>query len=79
MPRSTGGARRESDAEAAAGVPQRWQNLAPGVNAVWQTAHCAPASGAPQLEQYFPVADDWHAGQVVAVSGVTGAGPVMRE
>src|SRR5512138_1934103 len=50
-PRSTGRARRDSDAVAVAGVPQRWQNLAPGVSGVWQAAHCAPASGAPQLEQ----------------------------
>jgi hypothetical protein len=53
--------------------------LAPGVNAVWQETHCAPASGAPQLEQYFPVAADWQAGQVDVMDGAAGAGPVMRE
>ena len=72
---------RESAAVAVAGVPQRWQNLAPGVNAVWQAAHCAPASGAPQLEQYLPVAGDWHVGQVEVAEDEVGAGtgPVMRE
>jgi len=66
---------------AVAGVPQRWQNLAPGVSAVWQAAHVAPASGAPQLEQNLPVAGEWHAGQVDVVDGAagTGVGPVMRE
>ena len=78
-PRSAVGARRASEPVAVAGVPQRWQNLAPGVNVVWQAEHCAPASGAPQLEQYLPVAGDWQAGQVGAVIGEVEAGPVMRE
>jgi hypothetical protein len=39
-----------------AGVPQRWQNFAPGVSDAPQALHVAPASDAPQLEQNFPVA-----------------------
>jgi hypothetical protein len=43
-------------AAAPAGVPQRWQNLAPGVRGARQDEHAAPASGAPQLAQNFPSA-----------------------
>jgi hypothetical protein len=45
--------------------------------------HSAPASGAPQFEQNFPDAGDWHAGQTVGVVGLlvveVEAGLVMRE
>jgi hypothetical protein len=57
--------------------------LAPGVSAVPHATHSAPASGAPQLEQNFPDAGDWHAEQAVVVVDfvVVGveAGLVMRE
>src|SRR3954466_13998848 len=32
-------------------VPQRWQNLAPGLSGAAHDAQAAPASGAPQLAQ----------------------------
>src|SRR6476660_9947326 len=38
-------------AAAPTAVPQRWQNLAPGLSSAEQAAHVAPASGAPQEEQ----------------------------
>ena len=41
---------------APAGVPQRWQNRAPGVSGAAQLAQVAPASAVPQLEQKRPVA-----------------------
>lgn len=37
-------------------APQQWQNLAPGLSSAEQPAHLAPASRAPQLAQYRPVA-----------------------
>ena len=43
-----------------------------------QAAHCAPASGAPQLEQNLPVAGAWHAGHCVEVEGAD-VGLVMGE
>jgi len=49
---------------APAGAPHRWQNFAPGVSGARQLPHTAPARGAPQLAQNFPVADapqDGHA------------------
>lgn len=53
-----------------AGVPQRWQNFAPGVSAAPHAAQVAPASGAPQLEQYFPLVVFPHdAHVVVGLSG----------
>ena len=57
-------------ADAPTGIPQRWQNLAPGERAVRQTPHCAPASAAPQLEQNRPVAVAWQLGQTVDVGAV---------
>jgi hypothetical protein len=57
--------------------------LAPGVSDVPHATHSAPASGAPQFEQNFPDAGDWHAGQTVGVVGLlvveVEAGLVMRE
>lgn len=44
-------------AAADAGAPHLWQNLAPGVSEAPQLAHAAPLSGAPQLEQNFPLED----------------------
>ena len=38
-----------------AGVPHRWQNLAPGVSGARQAAHAAPCRGAAQFAQKFPV------------------------
>src|SRR5688500_7102800 len=35
--------------------PQRWQNFAPGLSVAEHAAHLAPASGAPQFAQYWPV------------------------
>ncbi len=58
-----------------AGVPQRWQNFAPGESAAPQPAQAAPARADPQLAQNRPVAGDEHAGQVPA--GAVGA--VIRE
>src|SRR5438093_1872386 len=52
-----------------AGVPQRWQNFAPVVRAVWQEKHRAPESTAPQLEQKFPEAGELHERQVGADTG----------
>ena len=60
---------------AVAGVPQRWQNLAPGVRDAPHAAHAAPASGAPQLEQNFPLAglpQDAHVVVPSADEGETG-------
>jgi len=37
-------------------VPQRWQNLAPGLSGAAHDAQGAPASGAPQFAQYRPLA-----------------------
>ena len=42
---------RAGAAPAPIGVPQRWQNLAPGESGEAQEVHGAPASGAPQLAQ----------------------------
>lgn len=39
-----------------AGVPQRWQNLAPAVSGAPHALQVAPASDAPQLEQNRPLA-----------------------
>ena len=52
---------------APAGVPQRWQNFAPGVSAARQDVHAAPARGAPQVEQNFPAAAAPQDGHCVAV------------
>ncbi len=46
-------------------APQRWQNLAPGLTSAEHDAHLAPASGAPQAAQYWPVAAAPQEGQVV--------------
>src|SRR5215472_3588203 len=82
-PRSPLTARARASALAPAGVPHRWQNFAPGVKAVPQATHSAPASGAPQFEQNFPDAGDWQPGQRVRAVGFVGvgveAGLVMRE
>ena len=45
---------RAGAADAPAGVPQRWQNRAPGVSAAEQVPHIAPASVVPQAEQKRP-------------------------
>ena len=58
-------------------VPQRWQNLAPGLRSAAHEAHVAPASGAPQFAQYLPVAALPQDGQVVVWSGLD-EGDVMR-
>jgi hypothetical protein len=55
-------------APARAGAPQRWQKFAPGVSGAEQFAHALPGSGAPQLEQNFPLAGAWQAGQVMGAS-----------
>ncbi|HEV8237285.1 MAG TPA: hypothetical protein VGP84_21890 [Gemmatimonadaceae bacterium] len=69
-----------ASAFAPAGVPQRWQNFAPGVRSVPHAAHWAPASGAAQFEQNFPDAGVWHEGQTTPDVGAgAGAGLVMRE
>src|SRR5688500_11870364 len=60
---------------APAGVPQRWQNFAPGVSDERHPAQAAPESEAPQEAQNCPDADEPHAGQVIV--GLTAAG--MRE
>lgn len=68
---------------APAGVPQRWQNRAAGERGAPQDAHAAGARVAPQFEQNFPDAGDWHAGQMRSASGAAdedgGMGEVMRE
>jgi len=53
-------------------VPQRWQNFAPGVSGAAHDAHVAPASGAAQFEQNFPVPGVPHAGQTIAAPGAGG-------
>jgi hypothetical protein len=63
---------------APAGVPQRWQNLAPGDNGAAHEPQTAPAKDAPQLEQNFPEALVWQAGQVVSPSD-EGAGEAEGE
>ena len=74
-PRSWAAVPVRASAVAPAGVPQRWQNLAPGVSSVPQAPQRAPASGTPQFEQNFPDAGDWQPGQVA--SDVEVAGLVM--
>src|SRR5690242_254935 len=59
-PRSVFAIAPRASAFAPAGVPQRWQNFAPGVRSVPHAAHWAPASGAAQFEQNFPDAGVWH-------------------
>jgi hypothetical protein len=60
-------------AAAPAGVPQRWQNFAPGVSGTRQVEQTAPSSGAPQLAQKRPEAGAEQFGQVVeGVGGVVG-------
>jgi len=69
---------REGAADAAPdGVPQRWQNRAPGVSVAAQVEQLAPASAVPQLEQKRPEAAAPQLGQrdVLAPSGV-GVGAV---
>jgi hypothetical protein len=57
-------------------VPQRGQNLAPALSSAAHEAHVAPASGAPQLAQYLPVAAAPQAGQAAVESDEEG--DVMR-
>ena len=71
---------------APAGAPQRWQNLAPGVNGALHEPQVAPASGAPQFEQKLPVETVPHEAQPARVSGVasgfgaaSGEGVGLRE
>lgn len=64
---------RDGAAEGAPdGVPQRWQNRAPGVSVAAQVEQVAPASAVPQLEQKRPEADAPQLGQrdVLVPSGV---------
>src|SRR3569833_2893487 len=49
---------------APAAVPQRWQNLAPGVRGALQAAQLAATSVAPQFEQNLPDAFALQPGQV---------------
>ncbi len=58
-------------------APQRWQNLAPGLSSAEHDAQLAPASGAPQLAQYRPVAVASQDGQAVEDSLEGGAGKVI--
>ena len=51
---------------ALAGVPQRWQNFAPGVRDAPHAPHVAAASVAPQFEQNFPLAGLPHEAQIAA-------------
>ena len=57
-----------------AGVPQRWQNLAPGASAAPHAAQFVVTSVAPQFEQNLPEACLPHDGQVDvgAAAGVVG-------
>jgi hypothetical protein len=62
-------------------VPQRWQNLAPGVRIVAQAAQRAPASGDPQLAQNCPLAVAPQLGQCAEPEGgaaLPEEGTVMR-
>jgi hypothetical protein len=62
-----------------AGVPHRWQNLAPGVREAPQAPHVAPASGAPQLEQNFPLAGVPHDAHAAATpAGGDESGEAMK-
>lgn len=45
-------------ASAPTGVPQRWQNLAPGVSSAEQLPQVTPSIAAPHSAQYFP-AEGW--------------------
>jgi len=68
---------RDGAAEGAPdGVPQRWQNRAPGVSVAEQVEQVAPARAVPQLEQKRPDADAPQLGQRVALepSGVGAVG-----
>jgi hypothetical protein len=68
---------RDGAAEGAPdGVPQRWQNRAPGVSVAAQVEQLAPASAVPQLEQKRPEAAAPQLGQrdVLAPSGVGAVG-----
>ena len=54
-----------------AGVPQRWQNLAPGASDALQAAHVEAARVAPQFEQNLPDACSPQDGQATrAVASV---------
>ena len=48
------------------GVPQRWQNFAPGVSAAAQLAQEVAVSAAPHVEQNLPDAVALHEGQLCA-------------
>ena len=66
-----------------AGVPQRWQNRAPGVSAAEHVEQIAPSSAVPQLEQKRPDASAPHDGHGFSVASDVGAadgliGVVMR-
>ena len=68
---------RDGAAEGAPdGVPQRWQNRAPGVSVAEQVEQVAPASAVPQLEQKRPEADAPQLGQrdVLVPSGAGALG-----
>ncbi|HEY4217851.1 MAG TPA: hypothetical protein VGM67_11985 [Gemmatimonadaceae bacterium] len=53
---------------APAGVPHRWQNLAPILSGAPQLPHVAPASDPPQFEQNLPDACVRQLGHVCAAS-----------
>src|ERR1051326_2301407 len=64
---------RSAAARSPAGVPQRWQNFAPGVSDAPHDAHVAPTNGVPQFEQNFPTAATPHVGQRLSTAD-SGAG-----
>jgi hypothetical protein len=68
---------RVADGLTPTAVPQRWQNLAPALSSAAHEMQVAPASGAPQLAQYLPVAAAPHVGQA-AVESDEERGDVMR-
>jgi hypothetical protein len=68
---------RGAVAAAPAGVPHRWQNLAPGVSGAEHAPHVAPASDAPQFEQNLPTVSAPQVGHFTAAAGADG-GEAMR-
>jgi hypothetical protein len=59
---------------APAGVPHRWQNLAPMLSGAPQLPHVAPASEPPQFEQNLPDACVRQFGHVCVASAEAGDG-----
>jgi len=59
--------------------PQRWQNFAPGAREAPHPAQAVGPSGAPQLEQNFPLAGARQLGQeVVSIGKGKIGGPAVR-